>query len=619
MAEWEASQALWMWIASMGQAFRRLEPPSAEKKVSSSIVFFDFDLTLTVVHVFKSLAGWVDAQVCMLAMRGIVVSEPHALTERGQLRRLAELGPAWIEQAFGGFSRVAAIRRLLDGLLSSGCRIILVTRGYVGVARKCLAEVGFLTAGSCSGFSCVLKRDAGGLLDCFEALYGNIGVAYGARTAYDQETEASGSGASEEVDRLWSLLGRWREGEWDSKTEIVHRYKHMHNLSGEQVLGSCPRVWSCMPSEHHITSGDRGSGSEVLFVDDDVQELTPLRHSALTVHAKGRSGMAACDMLEVAHLLDLGSTRWAQSCYEFWQALRDPLASKPFAITVFNRKHLPIRFSRHIQMLEAEFAERKSSLRRFTLLMREPHLFLSIAQDAYVNQVSLTGKTHVTSFAPLIQGMREQLGVGCLLEGSFGDLERLTSPFGPGDVDDSSTLAQDPAFEAVSVTGNHLYQEPASKPLPEEPVKTLTSLVRMFQQTLLGLCPITLATAGRHRNTICCHEVEGLPEDAVWCRYPKIKHIGAGHFGEVFQARELSSGRQVAVKHLERLDPEEEEGAGDEVSVLRALAHPNLLRVFEVVKFPREVLIVTELAPGGTLSTYAAERDGGPWIAGDVF
>jgi len=568
MAEWEASQALWMWIASMGQAFRRLEPPSAEKKVSSSIVFFDFDLTLTVVHVFKSLAGWVDAQVCMLAMRGIVVSEPHALTERGQLRRLAELGPAWIEQAFGGFSRVAAIRRLLDGLLSSGCRIILVTRGYVGVARKCLAEVG--------------------LLDCFEALYGNIGVAYGARTAYDQETEASGSGASEEVDRLWSLLGRWREGEWDSKTEIVHRYKHMHNLSGEQVL----------------------------FVDDDVQELTPLRHSALTVHAKGRSGMAACDMLEVAHLLDLGSTRWAQSCYEFWQALRDPLASKPFAITVFNRKHLPIRFSRHIQMLEAEFAERKSSLRRFTLLMREPHLFLSIAQDAYVNQVSLTGKTHVTSFAPLIQGMREQLGVGCLLEGSFGDLERLTSPFGPGDVDDSSTLAQDPAFEAVSVTGNHLYQEPASKPLPEEPVKTLTSLVRMFQQTLLGLCPITLATAGRHRNTICCHEVEGLPEDAVWCRYPKIKHIGAGHFGEVFQARELSSGRQVAVKHLERLDPEEEEGAGDEVSVLRALAHPNLLRVFEVVKFPREVLIVTELAPGGTLSTYAAERDGGPWIAG---
>ena len=348
-------------------------------------------------------------------------------------------------------------------------------------------------------------------------------------------------------------------------------------------------------------------------MDDDVQELTPLRHSALTVHAKGRSGMAACDMLEVAQRLDLQSTCWAQACYEFWDALRDPLASKPFAITVFNRKHLPIRLSRHIQMLEAEFAERKSSLRRFTLLMREPHLFLSIAQDAYVKQVSLTGKTHVTSFAPLIQGMREQLGVGGLLEVSSGDLQRLTSPFSP-DVEDVEWMKADPC-ESVSVSGNHLYEEPVSKPRPEEPVKTLTSLVRMFQQTLLGLCPITLATAGRHRNTICCHEVEGCPEEAVWSRYPKMKHIGAGHFGEVFQARELSSGREVAVKHLERLDPEEE-GAGDEVSVLRALAHPNLLRVFEVVKFPREVLIVTELAPGGTLSTYTDTREGGPWIAG---
>lgn len=189
----------------------------ATKPRAAPIVFYDFDFTLTVIHVFKSLAGWVDAQVCMLAMRGMVVSEPHALTERGQLRRLAELGPAWIQQAFGGFSRVLAIRKLLDGLVSSGCRIILVTRGYVGVARKCLKEVG--------------------LLDPFEALYGNIGVAYGTRTAYDIETELNGNGISEEIDRLWSLLGKWKEGEWDSKTEIVHRYQHQHMLTREQVLG----------------------------------------------------------------------------------------------------------------------------------------------------------------------------------------------------------------------------------------------------------------------------------------------------------------------------------------------------------------------------------------------
>ncbi|CAJ1328920.1 unnamed protein product [Effrenium voratum] len=295
----------------------------------SRIVFFDFDFTLTVIHVFKSLAGWVDAQVCMLPMRGMIVPEPHALSERGQLRRLSELGPAWIEQAFGGFSRVTAIRKLLDGLTQSGCRIILVTRGYVGVARKCLKEVG--------------------LLEPFEALYGNIGVAYGTRTAYDVETEMNGIGVSEEIDRLWSMLGKWKEGEWDSKTEIVHRYQHQEMLTRNQVL----------------------------FVDDDSQELAPLRHSAMTVHAKG-NGMGAADMLEILNLLSLGCAPWAEACYDFWH----------------------------------------------------------------------------------------------------------------------------------------------------------------------------------------------------------------------------------------------EEGQGDEVSVLRALAHPNLLRIFEVVKFPREVLIVTELAAGGTLSTYAEQHEEGPWISG---
>ena len=377
----------------------------------------------------------------------------------------------------------------------------------------------------------------------------------------------------------------------------------------------------------------------MLFVDDDSQELVPLRHSALTVHAKG-NGMGERDMMDILDLLGLQQETWACDCYDYWHALRDPLASKPFAITIFNRKHIPIRASRHIAMLEAEFAGRKSSLRRFTLLMREPLLFLSIAQQAYVKHVSLTGDTQFSlkSLAPVIQGVEEHFGVGGLLsersDASFGDLqllrgkspeESVTSCNGKvampvvSELDEAEVLGAPGA--PASATGNHLYEEPLSKHRPEEPVKTLTSLVRMFQQTLLGLCPITLATAGRHRNTICCHEVQSSPEEAVWCRYQKKKHIGAGHFGEVFQANELCTGRPVAVKHLERLDPEEE-GQGDEVSVLRALAHPNLLRIFEVVKFPGEVLIVTELAEQGSLSTFAAaaaagsQPEGAPWIAG---
>eukprot|EP00429_Kryptoperidinium_foliaceum_P020968 CAMPEP_0176035286 /NCGR_PEP_ID=MMETSP0120_2-20121206/17450_1 /TAXON_ID=160619 /ORGANISM="Kryptoperidinium foliaceum, Strain CCMP 1326" /LENGTH=149 /DNA_ID=CAMNT_0017368633 /DNA_START=14 /DNA_END=459 /DNA_ORIENTATION=+ len=57
----------------------------------TKVVFFDFDRTLTVVHVFKSLAGWVDQEVGMLGGLG-AVARPHAITEKGQLMRTCELG-----------------------------------------------------------------------------------------------------------------------------------------------------------------------------------------------------------------------------------------------------------------------------------------------------------------------------------------------------------------------------------------------------------------------------------------------------------------------------------------------------------------------------------------------
>ncbi|CAE8676357.1 unnamed protein product [Polarella glacialis] len=453
---------------------------------SQPIVFFDFDRTLT-------------------------------------LRRLAELGPAWIEQAFGGL-----LLTMLEGLVASGRRVVLVTRGYVGVARKCLLEV-----------------------------YGNIGTAYGSRTEYDQESEQGAGRCCEEMDRLWGLLGKWGEGEWDSKTEIVHRYRQEHGLDIRQVM----------------------------FVDDDLAELEPVRHAN-------------------------------------WLSLRDPLASKPFAITIFNRKHLPVRVNRYLCVLEAEFAARKSGLRRFTLLLREPLLLWSMAQDAYVQHVTRTGDSRfeVSALAPAIRDMQAQLGVDSddghsNLAHAFGSHQSFSEWQRNKSSESEAACPADIRVSGVTKS-DHLYEEPLVTASANQPMQALSSMVRLFRQTLVGLCPITMATAGRHRNSICCHEVRSLSEyDAVWVRYGKLKLVGAGHFGEVFQATELCSMQDVAVKSMERL-PEEEEGSADEVSVLRALAHPNLLRVFEVVRFPGKVLLVTELAPGGSLSVYARKNGVGLWIHG---
>jgi len=82
----------------------------------------------------------------------------------------------------------------------------------------------------------------------------------------------------------------------------------------------------------------------------------------------------------------------------------------------------------------------------------------------------------------------------------------------------------------------------------------------------------------------------------------------------------VCSDREVAVKQLERLetDGSTDEQCPVEVCTLRALAHPNLLRIYEVVQCCDFVYIISELAPGGSLSSYLRAHGVGAWIAGGM-
>ncbi|CAK0871134.1 unnamed protein product, partial [Prorocentrum cordatum] len=61
--------------------------PDAGASGAVRLIVFDFDQTLSVVHVFKSLAGWGDKQ----AEKTMQVPRPFASTERGQVRRIREI------------------------------------------------------------------------------------------------------------------------------------------------------------------------------------------------------------------------------------------------------------------------------------------------------------------------------------------------------------------------------------------------------------------------------------------------------------------------------------------------------------------------------------------------
>eukprot|EP00930_Biecheleria_cincta_P038773 TRINITY_DN26643_c0_g1_i1.p1 TRINITY_DN26643_c0_g1~~TRINITY_DN26643_c0_g1_i1.p1 ORF type:complete len:973 (-),score=160.14 TRINITY_DN26643_c0_g1_i1:75-2993(-) len=572
----KSSRAQLLWRRALAAVSRWRQQPKQNAGPKRKLVLFDFDCTLTVVHVFKSLAGWVDSQVCRLPALGSAVPKPHALTERGQLRRISELGPAWVEQAFGGRQRIGILHELLDALRAQGVSVILVTRGYIGVAKFCLTEAG--------------------LMHFFERVYGNVGAAYGDKTTFDVEAETS--------DRLSQglemHLGRWDDAQWDSKNQVVA------GLLQEKAL----------------------KGDDVIFVDDDLEEVNVLKHSMPVVHVAGNAGLSLAEVEKLVDLLGQQNEPWALNCSDRWAALRNPLASKPFAIVVFNRKHLPVRVARHIALLEADFATCKNALRRVKMLLREPLLFCSVTQQAFVRHVvtAVDRPFSVKALQPVIQGMHAQLG---LLHGELGSpaaMQQFAAFQRTSSVDSEEASKESRGMRVSSVDSENsgagnLYVEPLDKPDSQQPLQTLSSIVRMFKQTLLGLCPITLVNAGLSRNVICCHEIEGTGTDtAVWARYKKIELLGAGHFGEVFKAEEVCNGRLVAVKQLERLSYLEDEYDEEqsEVSVLRALAHPNLLRIYEVVKSRDEIHIITELATGGTLSSYAKQNEDSrtKWIPG---
>ena len=79
-------------------------------------------------------------------------------------------------------------------------------------------------------------------------------------------------------------------------------------------------------------------------------------------------------------------------------------------------------------------------------------------------------------------------------------------------------------------------------------------------------------------------------------RYKKIAKIGEGTYGVVYKARDFATGEIVALKKI-RLEAEDEGIPGTairEISLLKELQHPNIVRLYDVVHTPNRLTLVFE-------------------------
>ena len=89
----------------------------------------------------------------------------------------------------------------------------------------------------------------------------------------------------------------------------------------------------------------------------------------------------------------------------------------------------------------------------------------------------------------------------------------------------------------------------------------------------------------------------------VMSMYSVVGTIGKGSFGRVHKVKHKITGDIRAVKVLmkEKISDSSRATIISEVEILKALDHPNILKVFEVYEDSNQISIVTELCQGGEL------------------
>ncbi|XP_009793170.1 CBL-interacting serine/threonine-protein kinase 11-like [Nicotiana tabacum] len=94
-----------------------------------------------------------------------------------------------------------------------------------------------------------------------------------------------------------------------------------------------------------------------------------------------------------------------------------------------------------------------------------------------------------------------------------------------------------------------------------------------------------------------------MPEKPLFGKYELGKLLGCGASAKVYHAREINNGQSVAIKVINKNNKDNipNENIEREISILRQLRHPYIVKLYEVLATKSKIYFVMEYVKGGEL------------------
>lgn len=105
-------------------------------------------------------------------------------------------------------------------------------------------------------------------------------------------------------------------------------------------------------------------------------------------------------------------------------------------------------------------------------------------------------------------------------------------------------------------------------------------------------------------------DTEPSESEVFKAKYRRIKSVGKGSFGEAILCRSKADGKRYIAKTVETatMSPKEKRDLQNEIRILAAVNHPNIIRYQEHFEDGTVIFIIMEYADGGDLSQKIKDR-----------